>query len=180
MIFKTHRSPVWRELIVLSVLVVWSLSPSASLADVGANGIARKVAGTWLFDPASDFQVLMNINADGRLIWSNSVEYNPAFPNGAVFGVWTRTGKREITTSELGFLYDANGVHVFTGRVRQVFRFDREFQSISAEFTEDIFTPDQDPTDPSEVPLFTFGGDGIVARRLPAPAPVHPGNGDDD
>ena len=140
--------------------------PSVSAAGDGDSSLAKKVSGTWLFEPGSEFQILMNINADGTLIWSNSVEYNPAFPNGAVFGVWKRTGKRQITTTELGFLYDEEGVHILTGRVKQVFDFDKDFQSLSAEFIEDIFTPNQDPTNFDEEPIFSFGGEGIIAKRL--------------
>lgn len=148
---------------IASIVLCLTVSQTAAADD---DSFANKIAGTWLLDPGSEFQVLMNIHADGTLIWSNSVEYFPAFPNGAVFGVWKRTGKREITTAELGFLYDENGVHIITGKVEQVFTFDKKFQSLTGQFTEDLFDAAQNPIDPSEDPFFTFGGDGIQGLRL--------------
>lgn len=161
-----RESSIHRIAFKIFVSIIFSIFiQSIAVAD-DDDKFGRKVAGTWLLDPGSDFQVLMNIHADGTLIWSNSVEYDPAFPNGAVFGVWSRTGKREITTTELGFLYDANGVHIITGRVQEVFSFDKKFQSFTGEFTEDLFDAKQNPIDPLEEPLFTFGGEGIQGFRL--------------
>ena len=118
------------------------------------GGFGRRVKGTWLDDPTAAFKSLRNIHEDGTLIWSHNFEY--ANPDGAVFGVWTQTGPRELTSRQLGFIYDNDAVHVFTGRITEVTTFDADFQTSESVGMEEIFNADQDPTDPDEEPIFSF------------------------
>ena len=120
----------------------------------GTSGLGKRVKGTWLDDPGAAFQSLRNIHEDGTLIWSHNFEY--ANPDGAVFGVWKRTGTRELTSRQVGFIYDDDGVHVFTGRITEVTTFDADFQTSESVGMEEIFNADQDPTDPDEEPIFSF------------------------
>ena len=53
-----------------------------------------------------------------------------------------------------------------TGLVHEVFTFDEDFQSFMYEGHEDLFAPDQDPTDPDEVPFDDFDFAGGPIKRL--------------
>jgi hypothetical protein len=157
----------------------WSLSAAAAPVSAGQDGhdgnrdFARRVTGTWLGRIGDEFQLLRNINEDGTMVWSNNFEYRN--PDGAVFGVWTQTGKREMTSRQLGYLYDSDGVHFATGRVTEVTTFDDDYQTFASEGTEEVFYPDQDPTDPDEEPFFTFTF-ALSGSRL-APPEGGPGGG---
>lgn len=98
-------------------------------------------------------QVLMNILGDGTLDWFGSWFFGNgtgSFLGGPVFGSWKRSGRLEITTIELGFLFDGEGVFESVGRVTQKITFSEDFQSFTVEGLEELFLPEQDPTDPSE------------------------------
>ena len=86
--------------------------------------------------------------------------------NGSVLGSWKQTGARELTTIELGYLFNGDGSFFATGRVAEVFTFTPDFQTISYSFVEDLFAPDQDPTDPDAEPFDSFGGSGCCINRL--------------
>ena len=74
----------------------------------------------------------------------------------------------------MGFIYDDDGVHVFTGRITEVTTFDADFQTSESVGMEDVFEADQDPTDPDEEPLFSFEFTFTSSRLSP------PDAGDDD
>lgn len=129
---------------------------------------ARNMAGTWHRSSPSGVQFLQNIHADGTLLWSHNFEYGGGFGtflDGAVYGTWQQTGRHQMRSVELGFLYDGDGVHELTGRVSITYTFSPDYSSYTAEFWEDVFTPDQDPTDPNEEPEFSFGGT-FAAKRV--------------
>ncbi len=131
-------------------------------------GFGRKIAGTWI-EPGDGFSVAMNIRADGTMTWWGSFFFGDGtgdFFNGVVLGTWKKTGQREITTIELGHLNNGDGSFFASGRVQEVFTFDPEFESFTYEGIEDLFAPDQDPTDPDAVPFFSFGFAGGPINRL--------------
>jgi hypothetical protein len=116
----------------------------------GTFGLGQRIAGTyvWFVDGA---QQHMNIRADGTLDWYGSWFFGDgtgAFLDAPVYGTWSATGAREITTVEIGMLYDGDGVFEATGRVFQVFSFSPDYQTIDIAGYEEILLPDQNPTDP--------------------------------
>jgi len=119
---------------------------------------AQKVAGTWL-EWFGGGQTMFNIRADGTFDWFGSWfmgDGSEAYSDGPAYGSWKRTGLCEITTIEIGFLFNGDGSFYGTGRVREIFTFDDDFQSFSYVGTEDVFPADQDPADPNAVPSATF------------------------
>ena len=157
-----------KQVVLISVVafVGLMLLASAPASSGCIRGFAKSVKGTWLDAPGEAFQSLRNINKDGTVIWSHNLEY--ANPDGAVFGVWKRTGRCEMTSRQLGFLYDADGVHSATGRLTEVTTFSADFQTSKTVSLEELFEPDQDPTDPDEEPVSSFRG-GYVSSRLALP-----------
>lgn len=140
---------------------------TASVTEAG-RFFARRITGTWV-EPGSGFSTVLNINADGTLMWWGSWFFGDGtgqFLDGPVFGTWTRTGLREISTVELGHLNNGDGSFYASGFVRQVFSFDKEFESFSYEGSEALFGPDQDPTDPKAVPFDAFTFSGGPFKRL--------------
>jgi hypothetical protein len=131
-------------------------------------GFGRQIAGTWI-EPGDGFSTAMNIRADGTMTWWGSWFFGDGtgdFFNGIVLGTWKKTGQREITTIELGHLNNGDGSFFASGRVQEVFTFDPEFESFTYEGIEDLFAPDQDPTDPDAEPFFSFGFAGGPINRL--------------
>jgi hypothetical protein len=169
-------------LVTASLCWTFALSDrTAFAANASAGAPARlggSIAGTWISNPrpapvwaTAGFQLLMNINEGGTLIWSHNFEYG-AFglrKDSAVYGSWTQTGPLEITSREVGFLYNTAGAHQETGRVTTVYTFSPDFQTFTAQGTEDVFLPHQDLTDPNQVPVRSFGV-VFTAKRLNPPS----------
>ncbi len=129
---------------------------------------ARKVTGTWV-EWWETGQTHMSISADGTMEWFGSWFFGDGsgnFLDGPVYGTWRQTGPRELTTTEVGLLFNGDGSFYATGRVVEVFTFDEDFQSFSYAGSEDIFLPDQNPTDPDAVPDESFGFAGGPINRL--------------
>ncbi len=182
---RTSMTTSWSAVLLVAGLIgamtLWTgwpleAKPALAASTVGGDdddwnrsrGLARKIAGTWLewFDGG---QTMFNIRADGTLDWFGSWFFgngSEAYYDGPVYCSWKQTGRREITTIEVGFLFNGDGSFYGTGRVIEVFTFDGDFQSFSYVGTEDIFLPDQDPADPDAVPdqSFGFGPFGPVNR----------------
>jgi hypothetical protein len=66
----------------------------------------------------------------------------------------------------VGFLFDYDGTFTGTGRVVQWYTFGPDFQTLVADGYEDIFPPDQDPTDPDAVPSDHFEYEAYTMVRL--------------
>jgi len=141
---------------------------SGSPAYAAGLGFGQQIAGTWV-EPGDGFSTIISIRADGTMSWWGSWFFGDGTGlglDGPVHGTWKRTGPREITTIEVGHLNFGDGTFFATGRVQEVFSFDEAFESFAYEGIEDLFAPDQDPTDPDEVPFDSFGFAGGPIKRL--------------
>jgi hypothetical protein len=122
-------------------------------------------------------QLMMNIRADGTLDWYGSWFFGNGtgrFLDGPVYGSWWRTGDREITTIEIGYLFDGEGVFDSIGRVTQKITFSEDFSSFESQGFEELFLPEQNPADPAEEPYFAFEfayGPAAPLRAVAPPAP---------
>jgi hypothetical protein len=122
-------------------------------------------------------QLMMNIRADGTLDWYGSWFFGNGtgrFLDGPVYGTWWRTGDRQITTIEIGYLFDGEGVFDAIGRVTQKITFSEDFSSFESEGFEELFLPEQNPADPTEDPYFSFEfayGPAAPLRAVAPPAP---------
>lgn len=162
--------------LAIAVLAPWSMTsltaPAAIPQGNGQNtnpAFAQRVTGTWIeFDPP--YSILMNIRGDGTMDWFGSWFFGNGtrdFYDGPVYGSWRQTGPRELTTVEVGHLFNGDGSFFATGRVRQVFAFSPDLQTITGiRWEEDLFDPYQDPTDPNAIPFDSFSGTGGPMRRL--------------
>jgi hypothetical protein len=132
----------------------------------GTLGLGQGIAGTWVWfiDGA---QQHINIRADGTLDWYGSWFFGAGtgtFLDAPVYGTWRRSGPREITTIEIGMLFDGEGVFEATGRVVQIITFSHDLQSASIYGVEEILLPDQDPSDPDAVPVDVFDFEYDISR----------------
>lgn len=164
--------------VLLSALALVPAGPSVALAEIGQPGgaptnpvFARKVSGTWC-EPGQGYSTILNLSADGTMGWYGSWFFGDGsgqFYDGPVYGTWEQTGPLELTTVELGHLFNADGSYFAVGRVVQVFTFSPDFESFTYEGYEDLFGPDQDPTDPDEEPFDSFDFAGGPFKRLNHP-----------
>lgn len=154
----------------------WSLERwSATAQGNGQNtnpAFAQRIAGTYV-EVQPPYSTLMNIRADGTLDWFGSWFFGDGtgeYYDGPVYGSWKQTGPRQITTIELGHLFDGDGAFWATGKVRQVFTWSPDLQTIThIDWEEDLFDPTQNPTDPNAAPFFSFAGTGGPVNRLRHP-----------
>ena len=161
--------------LAVTVFAPWSpwaiAQPSGAPQGQGGNNpaFARAIAGTYV-EATPPYSTLYNFRADGTMDWFGSWFFGDGtetFLDGPVYGSWQQTGPHEITTLEVGHLFDGAGTFDATGRVRQVFTFAPDLGSITNySYAEDLFDPNQDPTDPTAVPFFSFSGSGGTIRRL--------------
>lgn len=166
---------------VLALWPAWSSDARSTAAPPGdvvggassSNPISNPVfghliAGTYA-EVGPGYSFTMNIRADGTLEWFASWFFGDgtgAYYNGPVLGSWKRTGPLEITTIELGYLFNGDGSFFATGRVNEVFTFSPNLQVITYSGVEDLFAPDQDPTNPDAEPFDSFGFAGGPINRL--------------
>lgn len=161
--------------IALAGTALWSgglTSAQAAHADpAGAPAtnpaFARTIAGTWWVDAGNTDSFILNIHADGTLTWNSNWQFGWGTGerfDSAVYGVWTQTGPRQITTRELGFVFDGDGLHWYTGRVTVVYEFGSDFQTTAATYEEEVFWPDQNPI--FDEPFFSWDGNLGTGYRL--------------
>lgn len=139
----------------------------------GTNpAFAHAIAGTYV-EAAPPYSTLYNLHADGTMEWFGSWFFGggtETFLDGPVYASWRQTGPREIRTTEVGHLFEGDGTFWATGRVHQVFTFAADLRSITSySYVEELFDPNQDPSDPAAVPFTTFSGSGGAIRRLGFP-----------
>jgi hypothetical protein len=161
--------------LALAAVAWWTGAGNSALAQGPADNppsnpvFASKVSGTWLGLPGQANQLLMNIYRDGTLMWFGTWFYGGGLGNsldGPVYGNWKQTGPNQLTTHELGFLFDGDGEFWATGRVVQVVTFSPDFQTFTVNGWEGLYYPNQDPTDPNEVPFTSFNFTYGPAHRL--------------
>jgi hypothetical protein len=129
---------------------------------------ARNVTGTWA-EIGGGGGWKINIHADGTFIWDGSWFFGSGTGNsidGQVYGTWMQTGPYEMTSIQLGFLFEGDGTFWGTGRVKEIYTFSPDFQTFTYVGWEDVFSPDQDPTDPDAEPFVSFSWQGGPTRRL--------------
>jgi hypothetical protein len=101
-------------------------------------------------------QVLWNITADGQIFESTAVDQGG--PTGLTFanghGTWVKIGPRTIASTNLLMGYDPaqGGLHVWNLKINAIFEFSRDCQTFTIYQTNSVYSADQDPFDPDEVP----------------------------
>ncbi|RMH20175.1 MAG: hypothetical protein D6696_08810 [Acidobacteria bacterium] len=160
-------------LIVSSTLLALAVTGSFAASSAAAPG---GVAGSYLVDLTPSvqppFQGLMTIGNEGTLVLTNTSQFGAPDPatlglNSTAHGSFRHAGGRRIDATLLFFDLEPDGDLELVVRIRGSWSFDPGFQKFSGPFSGAAFLPGQDPLDPDEVPVFTFGGT-LSARRIPA------------
>ena len=145
--------------------------------DDNGLGFGKKIAGAWLGTGEWAFDFDCDGIADGDPIpfpydsqsFTASGLYivtNPTDPNLA-HGAWKKTGTREVTTNNIVYFNDADGVLQYVMRIPGVFTFDSGFKTATSTYTGIGYFASQDPLDPTEVPLWCTVGHHTLLRKVP-------------
>lgn len=90
---------------------------------------------------------------------------NPNNPN-LGHGSWKKTGRREVTTSNIVIENDANGELLWVMQIPGVFSFDQDFETATSTFGAIGYLPGQDPLDPDEVPAWCTVGTHTLLQKV--------------
>ena len=131
--------------------------------------LRKKAVGSYLLRQSDGFQQILTLTTRGTALSQNSGQMEVPDTFGDQQGAWKHTGKREITIKTLDFTYELD-TGAFTGYGRSTFTgtFDKDFDEFTGEVFVEIFSPDQDPLDPNEVPINTFGPVTFEGKRITA------------
>ena len=144
---------------------------------------ARRLAGAYLVDRGPAGRGLLNIMADGNIFSEETNDFGDGVPNAfqsGSRGSWKRTGRREIKYTFFVFGYDVNGINTTTVVVLNTASINKSDKSKKSKKSKkrsfdrwnvtggfEVFTADQDPLDPNEVPFFAAEVPPFSARRIP-------------
>ena len=148
--------------------------------DDSGLGFGKKIAGTW----AGSGSFALDLDCDGVADEGAEPTYfdldTQSFTIGGLYlvttstnpytahGAWEKTGPRQITTNNVTFLHDPDGVLLFLMRIPGVFDFDADFATATSTFGAIGYLPTQDPLDPAEIPVWCTAGQHDLLRKLDA------------
>jgi len=175
------KAKIWLTLLVFSAAVLvapqvlaqtanWNLEQDSTQSEDGV-GFGSRFAGAWFgvgsfavdvgcdgtFEvppPGIPFTDVHSFGVDGH-----HAATNPANPNSGR-GTWEKTGRRQITVTDIVFGVDAAG-HKLISVIPMVVDFDRAYETALSTFGARVYdiTLGQDPFDPSEVPAACTSGE---------------------
>ena len=76
-------------------------------------------------------------------------------------------GRRKIEYTILEFNYDDEGTYISTLVIQVTAKFNRRFDKLKLRGGLKVFNADQDPLDPTELPVFVADVAPFTARRIP-------------
>lgn len=140
---------------------VWTLEADSARAESGGAeiqfGFGMRFAGVYLTEVEADpdtaflpFTELITFHADGTLITAGEDDFGTGDIaargfQGPEHGVWRRSGPRQVASTTLENVYDANGALQVTLKIRSRIDVPRDFESLSGRAEVDVFVPGQDP-----------------------------------
>lgn len=150
--------------------------PDDDEGDDSGLGFGKKIAGAWLGtgEWAFDFDCDGIADTEANPVTYDSQSFtasglyivtNPTDPNLA-HGAWEKTGQREVTTNNIVYFNDADGVLEYVMRIPGVFTFDSEYKTATSTYTGIGYFAAQDPLDPTEPPLWCTVGQHFVLRKV--------------
>lgn len=152
---------------ILTLFTVWACNEDS----VGQETpeINEQAVGSFLIRQSDGFQQLLTLNAGGVAFSQNSNQRELPAPFGDQQGAWKSTTEQDIKVTTLNFVYDFDegsftgyGLSTFTGS------FDDQFNELTGNVFVEIFGPEQDPLDPDEEPVNTFGPFTFEGPRITA------------
>ena len=161
---KSNKFLFYTMLCVLTTCMLGLVLPPEAHA-----GLRKKASGSFLLIQSDGFRQLLTLTTRGTAFSQNSGQRSFPEPFGDQQGTWKRTGNREIRIVTLDFTLDPQ-TDGFTGYGRSTFTasFSQDFKEITGEVFVEIFTSEQNPLDPNEVPVNTFGPVTFEGNRITA------------
>jgi hypothetical protein len=143
------------------VLIIMFAVGTTTYADsnrLGSRSFDKRIAGTYLVREAPDQSEillrLITLTADGN--WFSIDAQQQSFGFTDQQGVWKRSGRHEITANVIDFNVSPGGLPTGVARIRFVMKFSKELRTVTGSFFGEVFALDQDPLDPSTIPIDTF------------------------
>jgi len=157
---------------VLFYILLLALAPatlSLMLPTNAHGGLRKKAPGSYLLIQSDGFQQLLTLTTRGTAYSQNSSQREGSNPFGDQQGAWKHTGNKEIRIKTLDFTLDPE-TGGFTGYGLSTFTvtFSKDFYEITGEVFVEIFSSEQDPLNPNEEPINTFGPVTFEGRRITA------------
>jgi len=151
---------------IAAMMLVGMASPAPAAA---GNKIGQKTAGTYLWVEDGSSQRVVTIARDGGFTSVRQTASEFGFTDG--LGSARRTGKNEVTATQIDFNFATDGTPTAVTRVVFTMTFaDKEkgkFQTVSGSVLGESFDPDENPLEPSGPPTSTFGFT-FTGQRVPA------------
>lgn len=162
-----NKSAVMKLLIALGLLI---FTVGIAAADDDSRTEAA-VEGAYLMLQTNDVQRVIAFTACGTVSIVGSGGQNRGYTSG--LGAWEQTGRNQVTARIVDFNFDPDtGTPLGSALVTYTLNFedleDGAFQRLSGRFAGEQFAVGQNPLDPTEDPVRTFGreltGQRILAR----------------
>ena len=133
-------------LATLALTAGWSIAVAQHAID--DFGFGRRVAGSYLGELVAEgeespfFHFVLTLHADGTVESGDSGDNLLGFESPS-FGVWKRTGRRQLTVRQIYLRYDDAGSLVLIGRDTLVTNFDEQLKSATGTATGEALAPSE-------------------------------------
>jgi hypothetical protein len=161
---------LWLMVQMINDAVAGDRHPIAAAEGQAGIGAGRHVTGSYLFiltaEGAPPLRGIATFHADGTFVETDEGD-SPFLQTtqSPGHGAWERIGPREIAFILLELSFDEQGVLESFFKSHGVLHFDRDFEMLVGTVRLEIFAADQDPLDPSSVPI-SVTQTGVEAWRI--------------
>ena len=144
---------------------------SAASLNIGHKKLGNLIAGTYLLresvkDDDRVFLRLVTVMADGTWLSSHARQHSQEFGFTNQQGGWHATGTHEITAKGIDFNYHpVGGDPTSVNRIGFIMRLSTDFREVRGEMYGERYHLSQNPLNPDEIPIATFGG-SFTGRRI--------------
>ena len=144
---------------------------SVSSHHVGSKNLGKQIAGTYLLresvpDDDRVFLRLVTVMADGTWLSSHARQHSQEFGFTNQQGGWHATGTHEMTAKGIDFNYHpVGGDPTSVNRIGFIMRLSKDFREVRGEMYGERYHLSQNPLNPDEIPIATFGG-SFTGRRI--------------
>lgn len=174
---------VMKKIMCVFILGIFLFQPTFILAggksharfkylNYGHSVFGKKIAGTYYLKLKAQgseevFLRIATLTADGNWFSIDAHQQSEKFGFSDQQGVWKKTGYREVTAKVLDFDHDPQTEEpTGVARLRFVMTFNANLNEVSGEFSGTLFTLEQNPLDPAEIPIGSFDASFTGQRMM--------------
>jgi hypothetical protein len=154
----------------LATLICFFFAAAGAANAVAADRSTSEIEGTYLLTQKDQYQRLLSFDGAGIVTQVSDQEPTLGFTSGR--GEWTLAGADKVKATVVDFSYDLNdGSPIGPAVIVYELVFSDlqagKYQKVEGSFAGKQFVTGQDPLNPSETPMGTFGI-GFEGRRITA------------